>query len=89
MNGILQSYPSDDGKPKWSTDHNERLAFDPIFDILGLHPKAIQNFSTLDDSSQHMTPLTTIRANQHVLRTNKHVLTNDTTDYENLRPYFG
>ena len=28
-------------------------------------------------------------ANKHVLSTNKHVLSNDTPDYEELRPYFG
>ena len=36
-----------------------------------------------------MTPHTTIRANQHVLSTNKHVVSNATPEYENLRHYFG
>ena len=35
-----------------------------------------------------MTPFPTNRANQHVLRSNKHVANNDTPDYEKLRPYF-
>ena len=36
-----------------------------------------------------MTRFPTIRANQHVIRTNKHVFNKDTPDYENLRLYFG
>ena len=28
-------------------------------------------------------------ASQHVFGTNKHVVNNDTPDYENLRPYLG
>ena len=40
----------------------------------------IQNINILDDSSQHMTPLPTIRAN-------KHVLSNEMPDYEKLRLY--
>ena len=36
-----------------------------------------------------MTPFPTIRANQHVIRSNHHVVNNDTPDYEKLRPYFG
>ena len=43
----------------------------------------------LDDSSQPMTPFPTIRANNHVFRSNQHVVNNDTPDYENLRHYFG
>ena len=38
---------------------------------------------------QQMTPFPTIRSNQHAFRTDKHVVNNDTPDYENLRPYFG
>ena len=51
--------------------------------------RAFQTLNILDDSSQNMTPLTTIRANQQVFSTNKHVLSNDTPDYEKLRLYFG
>ena len=37
-----------------------------------------------------MTPFPTIRANQCLFRTNKHVVNNDTPpDYEKHRPYFG
>ena len=36
-----------------------------------------------------MTPFSTIRANQHVFRTNKHVFNKDTPDYENVRLYYG
>ena len=36
-----------------------------------------------------MTPFSTIMANQHVFRTNKHVFNKDTPEYEKLRPYFG
>ena len=36
-----------------------------------------------------MTTLTTIRANQHVLSNNKHILSNDAPDYEKFRPYLG
>ena len=36
-----------------------------------------------------MTPLPTIRANQHVFRNNKHVVNNDTPDYEKPRLHFG
>ena len=66
------------------------LGFDPTFDVFGDYThRAIQTHSILDDSSQQMTPFPTIRANQHVFRTNKHVFNKDTPDYENLRPYFG
>ena len=84
------SYQSDDGEPTWSTDPNERFALDPNFDEFGDYAqRVIQTLNVLDDSSQHMTPLTTTRANQHILSTNKHVLSNDTPDYEKLRSYFG
>ena len=63
---------------------------DPNFDEFGDYSqRTIQSLNILNDSSQHMTPLPTIRANQHVLSTIKHVPRNDTSDYENLRPYFG
>ena len=84
------TYPSGDGEPPWSTDPTERFSFDPNFDGFGDYThRAIQTLNILDDSSQPMTPFPTIRANQHVVRTNKHVVNNDTPDYEKLRPYFG
>ena len=100
------SYPSDDGEPTWSTDPNERFALDPKSDEFGDYTeRVIQTLNILDDSFQHMTPLPTIRANQHVLSSNKHVLSNDTnqhvlstnkhvlsngtTDYEHFRQSFG
>ena len=68
----------------------ERLAFDPNFDEFGDYTqRAIQTLETLDDSSQHMTPFSTIRANQHVIRSTQYVVNNDTPDYENLKPYYG
>ena len=36
-----------------------------------------------------MTPFPTIRANQHDIRPNQHVVNNDTPDNEKLRLYFG
>ena len=84
------SYPSEDGGPTWSTDPNERFALDPNFDEFGDYTqRPIRTLHILDDSSQHMTPLSTIRANQHALSSDKHVLSNDTPDYDKLRPYFG
>ena len=35
-----------------------------------------------------MTPFPTIGANQNVIRSNQHVVNNDSTDYQNLRPFF-
>ena len=68
----------------------ERLAVDPNFDEFGDYTqRAIQTLETLDDSSQHMTPFSTIRANQHVIRSTQYVVNNDTPDYENLKPYYG
>ena len=84
------TYPSDDREPIWSTDPNERFPLDPNFDEFGDYTqRAIQTLNILDDSSQHMSPLPAIRANQRVLGANQHVLSNDTPDYEKLRPYFG
>ena len=83
-------YPPGDGEPPWSNDPTERFAFDPNFDEFGDYThRAIQTLNILDDSSQQMTPFPTIIADQHVFRTNKPVVNNDTLDYENLRPYFG
>ena len=84
------SYPSDDGEPTLSTEPNERFALDPNFDEFGDYTqRSIQTLNIRDDPSQHMTPLPTIRANQHVLSTNEHVHSNNTPDYENLKPYLG
>ena len=64
------------------------IAFDDNFDEFGDYThRAIQILNILDDSSQQMIPFPTIRANQHVFRTNKHIHNTDTPDYENLRPY--
>ena len=93
MNGILLSWslhPSGDGEPPWSDDPTERFAFDPNFDEFGDYTqRAIQTLNILDDSSQHMTPFSTIRANQHVIRSTQYVVNNDTPGYEKLRPYYG
>ena len=84
------TYPSGDGEPPWSNDPSERFAFDPNFDaFVDYTHRAIQTLNILDYSSLPMTPFLTIRANLHVFRTNKHVVINDTPDYENLRSYFG
>ena len=77
------SYPSGNGEHPWSSDPTERFAFDLKFDEFGDYTHgAIQTLNILDDSYQHMAPLPTIRANQHVSRTNKHVFNKDTPDYE-------
>ena len=71
-------YPSADGEPPCSNDPTERFTFDPSFDeFVDYTHRAIQTLNILDDSSQLMTPYPTIRANQHLFRTNKHVVTND------------
>ena len=71
----------------WSNDPTERFAFDPNFDeIRNYTHRAIQTLNILDDSSQPMMPFPTIMANHHVVRNNKHVVNNDTPDYEKLRP---
>ena len=65
------------------------FVFDPNFDEFGDYThRAIQTLNILDDSSQPLTPFPTIRDNEHVIRSNQHVVNNDTTDYEKLRPYF-
>ena len=84
------THPSGDGEPPWCNDHTEKFAFDPNFDEFGDYTqRAIQTLNILDDSSQPLTPFSTIRANQHVMRSNQHVVNNDTPDYEKLRLYFG
>ena len=83
------THPSGDGESPWSNDPNERFAFDPKFDEFGDYTnRAIQILNILDYSSQPLTPFSTIRANQHVITSNQHVVNNDTPDYKKLRPYF-
>ena len=58
------THPSGDGEPPWSSDPDEKFAFDPNFDEFGDYAqRAIQTFSNLDDSSIPLTPCSTIRAN--------------------------
>ena len=67
--------PSGDGEPPWSNDPSERFAFAPNFDEFGDYTQtAIPTLSTLDDSSQPLTPCSATRANQHVIRSNQHVV---------------
>ena len=83
------TYPSGDGEPPWSNDPDERFAFDPNFDEFGdCTQRSIQTLSILDHSSPPLTPFSTTRANQHVIRSVQHVVNMDTPDYEKLRPYF-
>ena len=73
------THPSGDGEPPWFNDPDERFAFDPNFDEFGDYTqRAIQTLSILDDSSILLTPCPTIRANQLVIRSNQHVVNNDT-----------
>ena len=66
------------------------FALVPNFDEFGDYThRSIRILNILDDSSQPRTPFSTFRANQNVVRTNKHVVNNDTPDYEKLRPYLG
>ena len=82
------THPSGDGEPPWSNDPNERFAFDPNFNEFGdCTHSAIQTLNILDDSSRLLTPWFTIRAIHHVIRSNQHVVNNDTPDYDKLRPY--
>ena len=86
------THPSDDGdgEPPWSNDPDQRFAIDPNFDEFGDYAqRAIQTLSILDDSSLPLTPCSTIRANQYVIRSTQHLVNNDTPDYEKFRPYFG
>ena len=94
MNGILLSWTSPThpvyGEPPWSNDPHDRFTFDPNFDeFWDYTQRAMQTLSILDDSSLPLTPCSTMRANQHVIRSNLHVINNDTPDYEKLRLYFG
>ena len=43
----------------------------------------------MDDSSIPLTPTQTLRANQHIVRSNQYAVNNDTPDYEKFRPCFG
>ena len=84
------AHPSIDGEPPGSNDHAERFAFDPNLDEFGdLTQKAIHTLSILDDPSIPFTPCSTLCANQHVIRSNQHVVNNETPDYEKFSPYFG
>ena len=84
------THPSGDGEPPWSNDPDERFAFDPNFDEFGDYAqRTIQTLSILDDSSLPLTPCSTMRANQHVIRSNQHAVNNDTPEYEKFGPYFG
>ena len=84
------THPSGDGEPPWSNDPDERFAFDPNFDEFGDYTqRTIQNLSILDDSSIPLTPTQTLRANQHLVRSNQHDVNKDTPDYEKFRLYFG
>ena len=81
------THPSGDGEPPWSNDPAETFAFDPNFDEFGdYNQMAIQTLSILDDSSIPLTPCSTLRA---IIRSNQHVINNDTPDCEKFKPYFG
>ena len=78
------THPSSDGEPPWSSDPDERFAFDPNFDGFGDYTqRAIQTLSILDDSSSTLTPCSTLMTNQHVFRTYQHDVTHETPDYKN------
>ena len=71
------THPSGDGEPPWSNGPDERFAFDPHFGEFGDYTqRAIQTLSILDDSSIPLTPTQTLRANQHVVRSNQQVVNN-------------
>ena len=83
------THPSGDGEPPWSNDPDERFAFDPNIDEFGNYTqRATQTLSILDDSSIPFTPIQTLRANQHVVRSNQHAVNNDIPDYETYRALF-
>ena len=83
------THPSGDGEPPWSNDPDERFTFDPKFDEFGDYTqRSIQTLSILDDSSIPLTPCSTLRANQHVIRSNQPVVNNDTLDYEKFNLIF-
>ena len=76
------THPSSDVGSPWSNDPDERVAFDPNFDEFGDYTqRAIQTLSILDDSSIPLTPCSTLRANQHVIRSNQRIFNNAITDY--------
>ena len=82
------THPSGDGEPPWSNDPDER--FDPSIDEFGDYTqRSIQMLSILENSSISLTHTPTLGANQHFVRSNKHVVNNDTHDYEKFRLYFG
>ena len=82
--------PIGDGEPPWSNDCDERFFFDHNFDEFEDYTqRVIQTLSILDDTSIPLTPCSTLRASQHVIRSNQHVVNNDTPNYEKFRPYFG
>ena len=56
---------------------------------LGLHQRAIQTISILDDSSSTLTPCPSFMANQHEFRTYQHAVNHEAPDNEKFRPYFG
>ena len=75
------THPSGDGEPPWSNDPDERFAFDTNFDEIGDYTKmSIQTLSIQDDSSKPLTLCSSFRANQYVIRSNQHVVNNDTPD---------
>ena len=83
------THPSGDGDPPWSSDPNERSAFDPNFDQFGdFTQRAIQTPSILDDSSSTSTPCATFMANQHEFGTYQHAVNHEVPDYEKFRPHF-
>ena len=83
------THPSSDGESPWSSDPDERSAFDPNFDEFGDYTqRAIQTLSILDDSSSTLTPCPTLMTNQHEFRTYQHDVSHEAPDYEKFRPYF-
>ena len=75
------THPSGDGEPPWSTDLDERYAFDPNFDEFGDYTqRAIQTLSILDDSSSTLTPSSTYIANQHDFKTYQHAVKHEAPD---------
>ena len=84
------AHPSCAGEPIWSNDPRQRFAFDPNFDEFGDYTqRTIQTLSILDTSSSPLTPTQTLRANQHIVRSNQHAFNKETLDYEKFRPHFG
>ena len=72
------THPSGDGEPPWSNDPDERFASDPNSDEFGDYTlRSIQSLSILDLSIP-LTPCSTIRTTQHLIRSNQHVVNNCT-----------